>query len=234
MKKTGLFLFLLFLLCYNGFSQTIQVNPDGTHTVIINQGSKSIQVNPDGSHTIILHNENTSAKINPDGTHSVIHHNNNTSTEVNPDGTHTQIINYETHSVVIHPDGSQTYVANPPPSPESKRKASKKVQAKLNENKVRNEAFNEHISKKPDSPYFATEEQMAAECKKIVSVHEQQLINEEDFSFLMIRIINRNYNYYNPVPDRISEIKKLLDAEVISPDQYDSMKNRIIYGEEAE
>ena len=50
--------------------------------------SQSIIVNPDGTHSTIFHNGNTSTIVNPNGTHSPVFHNGNISTVVNPNGTH--------------------------------------------------------------------------------------------------------------------------------------------------
>lgn len=66
-------------------SQTVQVNPDGTHTVT----TGNVKVNPDGTHTVVHKGEATSVQVNPEGTHTVIHHNETNSIQVNPDGTHT-------------------------------------------------------------------------------------------------------------------------------------------------
>ena len=56
-----------------GQNSTIQVNSDGTHTIIYHNGNTSTQVNPDGTHTLIHHNGNTSTQVNSQGTHTVIH-----------------------------------------------------------------------------------------------------------------------------------------------------------------
>src|SRR4030042_1315984 len=54
------------------YAQTIQVNPDGTHTIIFDNGSTSTQINPDGTHTIYMNQGNHIVKINPDGTNATI------------------------------------------------------------------------------------------------------------------------------------------------------------------
>ena len=87
---------LLILLCmvsYSAYAQhTVIVNPDGTHSIAINNGNTSTIVNPDGTHSIAINNGNTSTIVNPDGTHSIAINNGNTSTIVNPDGTHSLVI----------------------------------------------------------------------------------------------------------------------------------------------
>jgi hypothetical protein len=95
MKKVVI-VFVSILMSTISFSQgvSIQVNPDGTHSVIHNSnGNIAIQVNPDGTHSVIHNNNgNVAIKVNPDGTHSVIHNNNgNVAIQVNPDGSHTVI-----------------------------------------------------------------------------------------------------------------------------------------------
>jgi len=89
-------------------SQTVQVNPDGTHTVIHQtESSTSVQVNPDGTHTVRTGN----AQVNPNGTHTVIQASETTSVQVNTDGTHTTIQHSETNSVQVNPDGTHTLLA---------------------------------------------------------------------------------------------------------------------------
>ena len=97
--------------------QTIQVNADGTQTLIVNEGSYPyIQVNPDGSHTLIYDNGCTQTWVNPDGTHSVMMHaNTQTPVLVNPDGTHTQIFRNGNIEIRTFPDGtSKTYFISEP------------------------------------------------------------------------------------------------------------------------
>ena len=90
---------LLSLLCMVSLSayaqHTVVVNPDGTHSVVINNGNSATIVNPDGSHStaILQHNGNSAIIVNPDGTHSTATHNGNDATIVNPDGTHSVFIN---------------------------------------------------------------------------------------------------------------------------------------------
>ncbi|NJK95665.1 MAG: hypothetical protein HC905_12830 [Bacteroidales bacterium] len=53
------------LLSLSSFCQTIQVNPDGSHSVIHTTGNISTVVNPDGTHTVIFNNGSTSTQVNP-------------------------------------------------------------------------------------------------------------------------------------------------------------------------
>lgn len=107
----------LLLLCSCGMAwgqnTSIQVNPDGTHTTIFNNGNTSTQVNPDGTHTTIFNHGNTSTQINPDGTHTTILHHGNTSTKVNPDGTHSTIFHHGNTSTQVNPDGTHTVTYQP-------------------------------------------------------------------------------------------------------------------------
>ncbi|HSF88604.1 MAG TPA: hypothetical protein VLA46_04255 [Saprospiraceae bacterium] len=101
------------LLQLPAFGQTILVNPDGTHSVILNSGSNtSVMVNPNGTHTVIFDNGNTQTWVNPDGTHSVmVHANTNMPVLVNPDGSHSVIVNAHSHTpVMVNPDGTHTQI----------------------------------------------------------------------------------------------------------------------------
>jgi len=89
---------------------SIQVNPDGTHTVINHHGNNSVAVNPDGTHTVIHHHGNNSIAVNPDGTHTVIHHHGNNSIAVNPDGSHTVIHHHGNNDVAVNPDGTHAVI----------------------------------------------------------------------------------------------------------------------------
>ena len=62
---------LSFIICATLQSQTVVVNPDGTHTTVINNGTTSIAVLPDGTHATTVTTGNIVTIINPDGTHSV-------------------------------------------------------------------------------------------------------------------------------------------------------------------
>lgn len=110
--KTLVFVIIFISFELKGISQTptIQVNPDGTHTVIFDFGSNSIQVNPDGTHSVIFHHESISTQVNADGTHTSIFHNGNTSTKVNPDGTHTIVFHNGSTTIQVHQDGSHSVI----------------------------------------------------------------------------------------------------------------------------
>lgn len=111
MKKTSALLTLIWMVAF-GYVQgaTIQINPDGSHTLIQHDGDISTQINPDGTETIVYHNGNTSTQVNPDGTHILIHRHGNISTQINPDGTHTVIYHDGDTSTQIDPDGTETIV----------------------------------------------------------------------------------------------------------------------------
>jgi hypothetical protein len=109
MKKVIIFLSSIFIVT-NGHAQgvSIQVNPDGTHSVIHNtDGNVAIKVNPDGSHSVIHNNENIAIQVNPNGSHTVVHRisiGNDRSAGllwVNPDGSHSVI-----HSTFVKVDSS--------------------------------------------------------------------------------------------------------------------------------
>ena len=51
-------------------AQTI-VNPDGTHSTVINNGPTKTIVNPNGTHSTVVNNGPTKTIVNPDGTHSI-------------------------------------------------------------------------------------------------------------------------------------------------------------------
>jgi hypothetical protein len=81
------------LITFWSHAQVIQINSDGTHTTVFNNGNTSIQVNQDGTQSTIFHNGNTAIQVNADGSHSTIFTNGNTSIRVNPNGTHIVIFN---------------------------------------------------------------------------------------------------------------------------------------------
>ena len=98
---------LLSLLCMVSLSayaqHTVVVNPDGTHSVVINNGNTSTIVNPDGTHSTAINNGNSTIIVNPDGTHSTAVHNGNSTTLINPDGTHTVVIDNENSATKVSP-----------------------------------------------------------------------------------------------------------------------------------
>lgn len=96
-----------FLLNGDASAQTVIVNPNGSHSVVIDNGSTSTIVNPDGTHSVAIHHGSTSTIVNPNGTHSTAIHHGGTSTIVNPNGSHSTIINHGTTSTLIKPDGKR-------------------------------------------------------------------------------------------------------------------------------
>nr|WP_295932137.1 hypothetical protein [uncultured Dyadobacter sp.] len=91
-------------------AQGVVVNPDGTHSHIINNGSTSTIVNANGTHSTAINNGNTSIIVNPNGTHSTAIHNGNTSIIVNPNGTHSTAFRTGNTSVVFNPNGTTSTV----------------------------------------------------------------------------------------------------------------------------
>ena len=104
--------FMFFILCC-ALAQSVIVNPDGTHSILFDNGATSTLVNPNGTHSVIFNNGNTSTVVNPDGTHSTIFHNGDVSTMVNPNGTHSTIFHHGSTSTVVNPDGTHTIVMSP-------------------------------------------------------------------------------------------------------------------------
>lgn len=97
--------------------QTIQVNADGTQTLIMNNGSSPYyQINPDGTQTLIYDNDCTQTWINPDGTQSVmLNANTQIPVLVNSDGSQTQIFRNGNIEIRTFPDGSsKTYFISGP------------------------------------------------------------------------------------------------------------------------
>lgn len=93
-------------------AQGIVVNSDGTHSVVINNGSTSTIVNPNGTHSTAITNGNTSIIVNPNGTHSTAFHNGNTSIIVNPNGTHSTAFHNGNTSTIVNPDGTHSVGVN--------------------------------------------------------------------------------------------------------------------------
>ena len=88
-----IFLSLLFLFAMsNLFAQNIVVNPDGTHSIVIDNGTTKTIVNPNGTHSTVIDNCSTKIVVNPNGTHSILVGNGRIKTVVNPDGTHSVFI----------------------------------------------------------------------------------------------------------------------------------------------
>lgn len=70
MKIIILFFFVL-IFSQSVQSQTVVVNPDGTHSVGISHGAHTVVVNPDGTHSVGINHGAHTVVVNPDGTHSV-------------------------------------------------------------------------------------------------------------------------------------------------------------------
>ncbi|WP_143061596.1 hypothetical protein [Dyadobacter sp. SG02] len=101
---------LIFAL--NANAQGVVVNPDGTHSHMINNGSTSLIVNSNGTHSTAIHNGNTSIIVNPNGTHSTAFRNGNTSVIFNPDGTHSTAFHNGNTAVILNPNGTISTVFN--------------------------------------------------------------------------------------------------------------------------
>lgn len=59
----GILILTVFINAY-AVAQSVIVNPDGTHSTVINNGSTSVIVNPDGTHSTLINNENTPVSTN--------------------------------------------------------------------------------------------------------------------------------------------------------------------------
>ena len=95
---------LLFFLGLSAYAQhTVVVNPDGTHSVIVNNGNVSTIVNQDGTHSTAIMNGNSSTIVNPDGTHSTAIMNGSNITIVNSDGTHSTVIRSGDNTTIVNP-----------------------------------------------------------------------------------------------------------------------------------
>jgi len=91
MKQIFLPLLFLFTMC-NLVAQNVVVNPDGTHSIVIDNGSTKTIVNPNGTHSTVIDNCSTKIVVNPNGTHSIVVGSGRIKTVVNPDGTHSIFI----------------------------------------------------------------------------------------------------------------------------------------------
>ena len=93
-------------------AQGVIVNADGTHSVVVNNGSTSTIVNSNGTHATAINNGSTSTVVNSNGTHSTAFHNGNTSVIVNPNGTHSTAFHNGTTFVIVNPDGTHSIGMN--------------------------------------------------------------------------------------------------------------------------
>ena len=62
----NLFLLLItFFTVENLIAQTVIVNPDGTHSIVIDNGSTKTIVNPNETHSTVIENGSTKTIVNP-------------------------------------------------------------------------------------------------------------------------------------------------------------------------
>lgn len=231
-------LFLIFINFCN--AQTIQVNPDGTHTVIFNHGSTSTQVNPDGTHSVIFNHGITSTQVNPDGTHTVIFQNGNTSTQVNPDGTHTTIFHNGITSTQVNPDGTHTSIFQYGNTSTHWNQDQKKTVTKTDNSDSENSSlFYSHIENTnednipqpvDDTTIINQRVQSKEEFDKIKWLLDQEAIDSSDYAKLLLRIFNNIYDYEGSTADQIINLKNSFDSDSIKSEEYIIQKDQIIYG----
>ena len=77
--------------CY-AVAQSIVVNPDGTHSIMVTTGNASTIINSNGSHATVITHGSTSIIVNPDGTHSTAFNHGNVSIIVGPTGMHSTAV----------------------------------------------------------------------------------------------------------------------------------------------
>jgi hypothetical protein len=82
----------LFVGCY-AVAQSIVVNPDGTHSIMVHTGNVSALVNSNGSHSTVINRGSTAIIVNPDGTHSTAFNQGSISLIVGPTGMHSTVFN---------------------------------------------------------------------------------------------------------------------------------------------
>ena len=132
--KRLILLILSFVSLRIAVSQSIIVNPDGTHSTIFHNGNTSTIVNPNGTHSPVFHNGNISTVVNPNGTHSTIFHNGNTSTMVNPNGTTSTIFHNGNISTVVNSNGTQSTIFHNGNNPLKKTKGAIKNETPIPRN----------------------------------------------------------------------------------------------------
>ena len=236
-----LIIFLFFALFINlCIAQTIQVNPDGTHTIIYDNGNTSTQVNPDGTHTIIFNNGNTSTQVNPDGTHTTIFHNGNTSIQVNPDGTHTIIYHNGNTSTQVNPDGTQTrifrYGNTSAHTDQDEKETPTTTDDIFSGNSSSIYSFKTskdreiNLQQDNDTTISSRRVQSKEEFRKIKWLLEQEAIDSLDYSILLLRIFNNIYDYDSSTADQIIDLKDSYDSDSTSLEEYILKKGQIIYG----
>jgi hypothetical protein len=82
---------------------TVVVNPDGTHSVVIQTGNMITVVNPNGTHSTAIQTGNFITVVNPDGTHSTAMLTGNNTTMVSPVDTHTPVIKNGDDNTIANP-----------------------------------------------------------------------------------------------------------------------------------
>jgi hypothetical protein len=97
MTKKICFSALSLFVGYYAVAQSIVVNPDGSHSIMVHTGNASTIINSNGSHATVINHGSTSIIVNPDGTHSTAFNHGSVSIIVGPTGM---------HSTVFHNDGA--------------------------------------------------------------------------------------------------------------------------------
>lgn len=120
---SGMMIRLLFIVCVVAIAcrvngQTVIVNPDGTHSVVIGSeqtGTPRVIVHPNGQHSVVHTTGSHSVVAGPDGRHTVVVGLDNPQSPrviVYPDGRHATVHAAGTHSLVAGPDGRHTIILN--------------------------------------------------------------------------------------------------------------------------
>lgn len=100
-----LVIFFFAMLSSGLYAQSVIVNADGTHSVILGEGDNKVIVNPDGTHSVIMGSGTSRIMVNPDGTHSQIIGDGNSKIIVNPNGTHSIVTTQgDFQRVLVHPN----------------------------------------------------------------------------------------------------------------------------------
>ena len=84
----------VFVGCY-AVAQSIIVNQDGTHSIMVNTGNASTLINPNESTSTVINHGSTSIIVNPDGTHSTAFNHGNVSIIVGPTGMHSTMVHHD-------------------------------------------------------------------------------------------------------------------------------------------
>jgi hypothetical protein len=111
-KQYNIILFLAVILNCNINAQTIIINSNGTHSVVINNGNTATIVNPDGTHSTLIKGENTSLIVNPDGTHYTVNAIGKNVLIVNPDGIHSTVYNDSSKTIFFKSNKTDSLKAN--------------------------------------------------------------------------------------------------------------------------